>query len=74
MFLIAQRFGVSLNALIAANPHISNPSQIFPEMCFVCLASSSLNAECQLPARRDFKAATPSSQEIPCSPLHSGSG
>lgn len=30
MFLIAQRFGVSLNALIAANPHISNPSLIFP--------------------------------------------
>ncbi|MGI6557795.1 MAG: LysM peptidoglycan-binding domain-containing protein [Limnochordia bacterium] len=30
MFLIAQRFGVSLNALIAANPHISNPNLIFP--------------------------------------------
>ena len=30
MFFIAQRFGVSLNALIAANPHISNPSIIFP--------------------------------------------
>ncbi len=30
MFLIAQRFGVSLNALIAANPHITNPSVIFP--------------------------------------------
>lgn len=30
MFLIAQRFGVSLNALIAANPHISNPARIFP--------------------------------------------
>jgi spore coat assembly protein SafA len=30
MFLIAQRFGVSLNALIAANPHISNPNIIFP--------------------------------------------
>ena len=29
MFLIAQRFGVSLNALIAANPHISNPAVIF---------------------------------------------
>ena len=28
--LIAQRFGVSLNALIAANPHISNPNLIFP--------------------------------------------
>ncbi|MTI96804.1 MAG: LysM peptidoglycan-binding domain-containing protein, partial [Firmicutes bacterium] len=30
MFLIAQRFGVSLNALIAANPHIPNPNVIFP--------------------------------------------
>lgn len=30
MFLIAQRFGISLNALIAANPHIINPNQIFP--------------------------------------------
>lgn len=30
MFFIAQTFGVSLNALIAANPHISNPNVIFP--------------------------------------------
>ncbi len=30
MFLVAQRFGVSLDALIAANPHISNPNTIFP--------------------------------------------
>lgn len=30
MFLIAQRFGVSLNALIAANPQITNPALIFP--------------------------------------------
>lgn len=30
MFLIAQRFGVSLQALINANPHIPNPSIIFP--------------------------------------------
>lgn len=30
MFSIAQRFGVSLNALIAANPHITNPQLIFP--------------------------------------------
>ncbi len=30
MYFIAQRFGVSLNALIAANPHISDPSLIFP--------------------------------------------
>lgn len=30
MFLIARRFGVSLQALINANPHISNPNLIFP--------------------------------------------
>ncbi|MTI94766.1 MAG: LysM peptidoglycan-binding domain-containing protein [Firmicutes bacterium] len=30
MFFIAQRFGVSLDALIAANPHIPNPNLIFP--------------------------------------------
>lgn len=30
MFLIARRFGVSLDALIAANPQIPNPSLIFP--------------------------------------------
>lgn len=30
MFFIAQRFGVSLDALIAANPHIPNPNKIFP--------------------------------------------
>lgn len=30
MFFIAQRFGVSLNALIAANPQIPNPNQIRP--------------------------------------------
>lgn len=30
MFSIAQRFGVSLSALIAANPQVSNPSAIVP--------------------------------------------
>lgn len=30
MFLIAQRFGVSLAALIAANPQIPDPNRIFP--------------------------------------------
>ncbi len=30
MFLIAQRYGVSLNSLIAANPQISNPSVLHP--------------------------------------------
>jgi len=39
MFLIAQRFGVSLNALIAANPQIPDPSRIFPGQ-IVCVPSS----------------------------------
>ena len=30
MFLIAQRFGVTLQSLINANPHITNPNLIFP--------------------------------------------
>ncbi|HEY8394522.1 MAG TPA: SafA/ExsA family spore coat assembly protein [Thermaerobacter sp.] len=30
MFLIAQRFGVSLNSLIAFNPQVPNPNLIFP--------------------------------------------
>lgn len=30
MFLIAQRFGVSLQSLIRANPHIKDPNRIFP--------------------------------------------
>lgn len=30
LFIIAQRFRVSLNALIAANPEIANPNLIFP--------------------------------------------
>lgn len=30
MFLIAERLGISLNALIKANPHIANPNLIFP--------------------------------------------
>lgn len=30
MFFIARRFGVTLQALISANPHISNPNLIFP--------------------------------------------
>ncbi|MGI5823646.1 MAG: LysM peptidoglycan-binding domain-containing protein [Dethiobacteria bacterium] len=30
MFFIAQRFGISLSSLIAANPHITNPNMIFP--------------------------------------------
>jgi spore coat assembly protein SafA len=44
MFLIAQRFGVSLNALIAANPHISNPNVICPGdvLCVPGAAAQSL--------------------------------
>ena len=30
LFLIAKRFGVALNDLIAANPQIKNPNLIFP--------------------------------------------
>lgn len=30
LFFIAQRFGVTLNAIIAANPQIQNPNLIFP--------------------------------------------
>ena len=30
MFSIAQRFGVSLNALLAANPQVTNPNQLYP--------------------------------------------
>ncbi|MTI95932.1 MAG: LysM peptidoglycan-binding domain-containing protein, partial [Firmicutes bacterium] len=47
MFLIAQRFGVSLNALIAANPHIPNPNVIFP--CDV-LCVPGPPAPCRIPA------------------------
>ena len=38
MFTIAQMFGVSLQALINANPHITNPNQIFPcdVLCVPC--------------------------------------
>ena len=38
MFLIAQRLGVSLQSLIDANPHITDPNQIFPGdvLCVPC--------------------------------------
>ncbi|HHY09351.1 MAG TPA: SafA/ExsA family spore coat assembly protein [Firmicutes bacterium] len=39
MWLIAQRFGVTLNALIAANPQITNPSQIKPGQ-IVCVPTT----------------------------------
>ena len=48
MFLIAQRFGVSLSALEAANPHITNPSLIFP--CDVlCVPGSQPPPQCRVP-------------------------
>ncbi|NMB02065.1 MAG: SafA/ExsA family spore coat assembly protein [Firmicutes bacterium] len=40
MFTIAQRFGVSLNSLIAANPQITNPNLIFPGQ-IVCVPTTS---------------------------------
>ena len=47
MFLIAQRFGISLQALINANPHITNPAEIFPcdVLCVPC------EEECREPDR-----------------------
>ena len=49
MFFIAQRFGVSLNALIAANPHITNPNEIFP--CDVlCVPGAPPPPPCRIPA------------------------
>ncbi|MGI6037130.1 MAG: LysM peptidoglycan-binding domain-containing protein [Limnochordia bacterium] len=48
MFLIAQRFGVSLQALINANPHISNPNVIFPGdvLCVPGAPSGRVPASC----------------------------
>jgi spore coat assembly protein SafA len=45
MFTIAQRFGVSLNALIAANPQIPNPNLIFPGQ-IVCVPGSAPPSQC----------------------------
>jgi len=45
LFLIAQRFGVSLNALIAANPQITNPNLIFPGQ-IVCVPSTTPPGPC----------------------------
>ncbi|MBE3599505.1 MAG: LysM peptidoglycan-binding domain-containing protein [Limnochordaceae bacterium] len=42
MFTIAQRFGVSLDALIAANPQIPNPAQIFAGDV-LCIPPSSIS-------------------------------
>ena len=48
MFLIAQRFGVSLQALINANPHIPNPALIFP--CDVLCVPGPPSVDCRIPA------------------------
>lgn len=44
MFSIAQRFGVSLNELIAANPHITDPNVISPcdVLCVPCPATTAV--------------------------------
>ncbi len=48
MFFIAQRFGVSLQALIDANPHIPNPNLIFP--CDVlCVPGVAPTPDCRVP-------------------------
>ena len=44
MFKIAQRFGVTLDALIAANPHITNPKVIIPGDV-LCVPGTGLHAE-----------------------------
>jgi spore coat assembly protein SafA len=48
MFFIAQRFGVSLQALIDANPHITDPNQIFPGdvLCVPCVGNGRVPASC----------------------------
>ena len=47
MFLIAQRFGVSLQDLIRANPHISDPNKIFP--CDVLCVPGKPHQDCRIP-------------------------
>lgn len=50
MFLIAQRFGVSLNALIAANPHISNPNQLRIGDVLCVPGATTPPGQCRMPA------------------------
>ncbi|MEW6447258.1 MAG: LysM peptidoglycan-binding domain-containing protein [Bacillota bacterium] len=45
MFLIARRFGVPLDRLIAANPHIANPDLIYPGDV-VCIPERGLRFPC----------------------------
>ncbi|NLY11822.1 MAG: SafA/ExsA family spore coat assembly protein [Firmicutes bacterium] len=47
MFFIAQRFGVPLQALIAANPQIQNPNLIFPGQV-ICIPAVVRNFECSM--------------------------
>ena len=61
MFSIAQRFGVSLNALIAANPQIPNPNLIFPGQ-IVCVPRTT-----QRSARREHSVTLCSPGTV-CSP------
>ena len=49
MFTIAQRFGVSLQALINANPHIANPAVIFPGDV-LCVPGAPPPQDCRIPA------------------------
>ena len=51
MFFIAQRFGVSLVALIAANPHIADPDVLFSGMFYV---SRELTVVVSLPCAHRF--------------------
>jgi spore coat assembly protein SafA len=48
MWLIAQRFGVSLQALISANPQISNPNLIFPGDV-LCVPGVAPVPDCRVP-------------------------
>ena len=47
MFSIAEKFGVTLQALINANPHITNPGEIFP--CDVLCVPSTVDT-CRVPS------------------------
>ena len=72
MFSIAQRFGVSLQALINANPQILTPARSSPATCCACPVNRS--AGCLPAVRRASGAATPCSRGTPCSASPSASG
>lgn len=50
MFFIAQRFGVTLQALINANPHIADPNLIFPGDV-LCVPGAEPVPDCRIPKR-----------------------